>query len=86
MTEEASGDHSFVWWLCMLPFLAAMGVFMYRWMHNQSQGEYLGYAVGSLIIGVVFSAFIAGAGKPDASEKEGSGETKPSGGNGSEKP
>ena len=62
MTEETpSNDHSFVWWLCMLPFLAATAVFIYRWMHNQAQNEFLGYAVGSLIVGIVFSAFVSGS-------------------------
>jgi hypothetical protein len=54
--------HNFSWWLCMLPFFAAIGFFVWRWFQDKTDGLQLMYAAGALIIGLVFTGVIAGAG------------------------
>jgi hypothetical protein len=61
---------SFSWWLCMLPFLVAGGVCVYKWMVNRADSHWLMYAIGALIIGLVFTAVVAGAGSASRSTDE----------------
>lgn len=62
--EQISDEQvmNFSWWLCMLPFFAAIGFFIWRWFQNRAEMNYLIYAVGALIIGLVFTAVVAGMG------------------------
>jgi hypothetical protein len=53
---------NFSWWLCMLPFFAAIGFFVWRWFQMKSDVSWLMYAAGALIIGLVFTALVSGAG------------------------
>lgn len=67
MTDEITTTNeeevvSFSWWLCMLPFLVAGGVCVYKWFVNRADSHWLMYAMGALIIGLVFTAVVAGAG------------------------
>ncbi len=71
MTDQTPNDPNnatddqitnFSWWLCMLPFFAAIGFFVWRWWQNQADTAYLMYSVGALIIGLVFTALVSGAG------------------------
>jgi hypothetical protein len=60
---------NFSWWLCMLPFFAAILFFVWRWFQNKADGQYLMFAAGSLIIGLVFTGMIAGASSAMEAEK-----------------
>lgn len=53
---------NFSWWLCMLPFFAAIGFFVWRWWQLKTETHWLMYAVGALIVGLVVTGMIAGAG------------------------
>ncbi len=69
MSEETSSDNNFTWWICMLPFIAAMGVFLYKWASNQSEQNYMWYAVGCLAGGIIFAAAVAScSGSPGSPE------------------
>lgn len=50
----------------MLPFIAAMGVFLYKWASSQSEQHYMWYAVASLAAGIIFAAAVAGTGSQTA--------------------
>lgn len=52
---------NFSWWLCMLPFFAAMGFFIWKWLQNRADTSFLMYSIGALIVGLVFTALVAGA-------------------------
>lgn len=74
VSDEAVANFS--WWLCMLPFFAAIGFFVWRWFQNRAEAHWLMYALGALIIGLVFTAVLAGAGASvDAENKGTSGDT-----------
>jgi hypothetical protein len=60
---------NFSWWLCMLPFFAAIAFFVWRWFQNKADASFLMYAAGALIIGLVFTGMIAGAGASMEAEK-----------------
>jgi hypothetical protein len=60
VTDQESDDNNFVWWLCLLPGLAAAGVFGYQYMAAKSP-MFLGYAVASVVASVVFGMLIAGS-------------------------
>lgn len=62
---------SFSWWLCMLPFLVAGGVCVYKWFMDRADTHWLVYAIGALIIGLVFTAVVAGAGAAARSAESG---------------
>lgn len=66
---------NFSWWLCMLPFFAAIGFFVWRWWQNQADGLQLMYAAGALIIGLVFTGMVAGAGSSVDAEAKGAGDS-----------
>lgn len=60
VTDQEDVDHNFVWWLCMLPGLAAAVVFGYQFLKNHSP-MFLGYAVASLVAAIVFATLIIGS-------------------------
>lgn len=60
VTDEEDMDNNFAWWLCMLPGLAAAGVFGYQFMQNHSPMT-LGYAVAAVVASVVFAILIVGS-------------------------
>jgi hypothetical protein len=64
VTTNVSDDQilNFSWWLCMLPFFAAIGFFVWRWWQMKGETQWLMYAAGALIIGLVVTGVIAGAG------------------------
>lgn len=71
--DEATTDeqvHEFSWWLCMLPFFAAIAFFIWRWFQFKADTSYLMYAAGALIIGLAFTGMIAGAGSSVDAERK----------------
>lgn len=60
VTDQETEDNNFVWWLCLLPGLAAAGVFGYQFFTTKSV-MYLGYAVASVVAAVVFGMLISGS-------------------------
>jgi len=64
---------NFSWWLCMLPFFAAICFFVWRWFQDKSDSMWLMYSVGALVIGLVFTALVAGASsEPESAVSDGS--------------
>jgi uncharacterized membrane protein YhaH (DUF805 family) len=59
---------SFSWWLCMLPFIVAIGVFVYKWWQNKADQSFLLYAIAALVIGLVVTAFINNAASGNESD------------------
>lgn len=60
--SKASADQvlNFSWWLCMLPFFASIGFFVWRWLQDKSDSMWLLYSVAALVIGLIFTALVAG--------------------------
>jgi FtsH-binding integral membrane protein len=77
ITEEPAvkeeDQFNFNWWVTMLPFLAAVCWFIFRWSQNRSDGSQLLFAVGALVIGLVIGSIVSansgttgGAGSEDS--------------------
>jgi hypothetical protein len=73
ISDEAVANFS--WWLCMLPFFAAIGFFVWRWFQNKAEPHWLMYAIAALVIGLVFTAVLAGAGAAADAEAKAAGTT-----------
>jgi hypothetical protein len=59
---------NFGWWLCMLPFVVGAGVFtVLWWQHRVEAGAatQLLYALGVLVLGVIFAALVSGGDDKD---------------------
>lgn len=87
MAEDIpSGDitedqvEGFSWWICMLPFLVAVGVFVWKWYQNRADQSFLLYALVALFAGIVVSALFTNASKPELATTSGDRDTRAGGG------
>jgi hypothetical protein len=55
-----------VWWLSMLPTLAAMAMFAYQYYQHREETSFLIYAIACLAIGVVFGCLLVGTSTDDS--------------------
>jgi hypothetical protein len=53
-------QHSFNWWVIMIPFILAMCVCIYMWVQDRSNMSWLFWAVGALVAGLVIGSIATG--------------------------
>ena len=78
MTDDKAAenqvDHqSFSWWVCMAPFLVACGIFAFLWSKHQSDIHYMGWAVASLLAGIILACIVDACGDGGTSADDGAG-------------
>lgn len=66
-----------VWWLCMLPSLAATCMLFYEWTQHQTESILLSFAIISLVAGVVFGTLIIGSTASSHDEQNGGSANAP---------